>query len=141
MDTNRGFFQNYKYCIDCKKLLPEEYGYELCPACLEQRLFREVREYIRTNDVTEYDVAEEFGLPVRRVRAWIKEGRIEYREDETKTIIGMQCARCGEKITIGAFCPQCLRILQHPKATLAAGFEDVDASRMRFLDEKKKKNK
>ena len=141
MDNNRGFFQNYRYCNDCKRMLPEDYNYELCPACLEQRLFREVRDYIRTNDVTEYDVAEKFDLPVRRVRAWIKEGRIEYRGDKDNQVIGLHCARCGELITIGAFCPRCIKLMQQPKATLSVGFEDIDASKMRYLDEKRSKEK
>ena len=138
MEKNRGFFEKHKYCGECKKMLPEEYEYEYCPQCIEQRLFREVRDYIRSNNVTEYDVAEEFQLPVRRVKAWIREGRIQYQEDGEKQVIGSRCARCGELITIGTFCPKCIKYMQTPKATLTTGFEKIDASKMRFLDEKHK---
>lgn len=140
MESNRGFFDRYTYCKDCRRLLPEDYEYVLCPMCIEQRLFREVRDYIRKNDVTEYDVAEEFQLPVRRVKAWIREGRIQYKQDVNKDVIGSKCARCGELIVYGTFCPACTRALQQPKGTLRLGFEDIDASKMRFIDESKRKS-
>ncbi|MCR4955268.1 MAG: hypothetical protein K6A30_01100 [Lachnospiraceae bacterium] len=134
---NQGFFENYRYCKDCMKLLPSEYEFDLCPTCIEQRLFREVRDYIRANDVTEYDVADKFQIPVRRVKAWIREGRIEYQKTEDKKIVGSRCARCGEPIMIGDFCPRCIKYMQAPKARLKGEFENIDASRMRFLDDKK----
>ncbi len=137
MTNNKGFFENYSYCRECKGLLPKDYEYEYCPRCIEQRLFREVRDYIRKNTVTEYDVAEEFQLPVRRVKAWIREGRIQYQESTDKKIIGSRCARCGEAIMIGNFCPNCIHYMQSPKGRLQVGFEEIDASRMRFLDEKR----
>lgn len=139
MEMNRGFFEQYTYCKDCRKLLPEDYEYVLCASCIEQRLFREVRDYIRTHDVTEYDVAEEFQLPVRRVKAWIKEGRIQYKQEENKMVIGQTCARCGQMISFGDFCSSCARILQNPKGVLKLGFEDIDASKMRYIDEEKRR--
>lgn len=137
----KGFFENYKYCKDCKTLLPEGYEFEFCPQCIEQRLFREVRDYIRKNNVNEYDVAEEFQLPVGRVKSWIREGRIQYQAQNSKQVLGIHCARCGEPITVGTFCANCLRFMRGPKGTLGFQMDDIEASKMRFLDEKRKEQK
>ena len=120
-------------------MLPEGYEFEYCPQCIEQRLFREVRDYIRKNNVNEYEVADEFQIPVRRVKAWIREGRIQYQETNDKITIGFHCARCGEPITIGTFCSSCLRFMKGPKGSLGIQLDDIDASKMRFLDETRKK--
>ncbi|SFQ43058.1 hypothetical protein SAMN02910358_02082 [Lachnospiraceae bacterium XBB1006] len=137
--SSKGFFENYKYCRDCKTLLPDGYEFEYCPQCIEQRLFREVRDYIRKNNVNEYEVAEEFELPVRRVKAWIREGRIQYQEQSNKVTLGIHCARCGEPISIGTFCNNCMRFMKGPKGTIGFQVDDIEASRMRFLDESRKK--
>lgn len=140
MDNHKALFEEYSYCRECKKLLPKEYEFELCPNCIENNLFKEVREYIRKNDVTEYDVAEEFGLPLKRVKGWIREGRIQYKEDKNKKIIGHHCGRCGELIMKGEFCTNCLHILKTQKATLVYHSDESEDSRMRFLDMEDKKN-
>lgn len=56
---------------------------ELCPACTDEDLYKNVKEYITNNDVTATEVAMEFDIPLQKVNAWIKEGFIEYK----KTII------------------------------------------------------
>ena len=71
----------YRYCKNCGRVLSPTYEAELCPTCEENQLFDKVRDYIRKNDVTEMQVAEHFGIPQKKVKAWIKEGRIEYKED------------------------------------------------------------
>ena len=64
----------YKYCKNCGRVLSPTYEAELCPTCEENQLFDKVRDYIRKNDVTEMQVAEHFGIPQKKVKAWIKEG-------------------------------------------------------------------
>ena len=54
MEQPQDLFGNYKYCEECKRPLPLTYKENLCPSCIEQKLFREVKEYIRENDVNEY---------------------------------------------------------------------------------------
>ena len=63
MEQPQDLFGNYKYCEECKRPLPLTYKENLCPSCIEQKLFREVKEYIRENDVNEYDVAQHFHIP------------------------------------------------------------------------------
>lgn len=131
----QALFNNYKYCEECKKPLPLTYMATLCPSCIEQKLFREVKEYIRANDVTEYDVAEHFNIPRHRVKQWIREGRIEYKDDHLN-MISMYCTKCGAPITFGTLCSKCLR--QQGSAGYSAPQNRGEESRMRFLDDSKK---
>lgn len=83
------------------------YRDEICPECKDLNLFAEVKDYIRENDVKEIDVADHFGIPVAKVRRWIREGRIQYKEGEHITPI--HCQVCGKTIDFGAVCPECRR--------------------------------
>lgn len=125
----------YKQCKFCGVPLPLSYESEFCPGCEKNHLFWDVKEYIRTNIVNEFQVAEHFHIPVRMVKEWIREGRIEYREDpnEKLTIAGLHCVRCGAPVTFGTLCTKCLKFVNsnvHGYDTLKV----KDDSRMRFLD-------
>lgn len=102
-------FQNARYCKNCGKILLEDYTRDLCSFCEAQRIFDAVREYIRSEEVNEYDVAKHFDIPVGMVQQWIKEGRIEYKERGAKTIMSSFCQRCGAKVTFGTLCQKCLK--------------------------------
>ena len=103
----------YRYCKNCGRVLSPTYEAELCPTCEENQLFDKVRDYIRKNDVTEMQVAEHFGIPQKKVKAWIKVGRIEYKEDGVKgALVSIRCARCGAKVTFGTLCSRCLKIMK-----------------------------
>lgn len=111
----RYLFNTPKQCKDCHRELPEKYSGELCPRCKERELFSRVKEYIRASDVTEYMVANEFNIPLSKVKGWIREGRIEYKDLPEKTAIeSLHCQSCGAVITFGNLCTQCQR-----KANLA----------------------
>ena len=125
-----GLFENMKYCPLCHKALPKDYEQELCPLCEENELFGRVKEFIRSRNVTEYDVMEEFNIPLRKVKNWIKEGRIEYK-DLNVAIKGWHCIICGEEIQFGSYCQKCYKLKTTPKATYAGQKEE---NRMRFLE-------
>lgn len=106
----------------------------------ELLLFDKVREFVRNNDVNEYQVAEYFDIPVRMVKQWIKEGRIEYKEKDKAGIMSNYCSRCGQPVSFGTLCPQCLRLLNGEKARMI-GFskpEEGEEGEMRFLDGERK---
>ncbi len=127
-------FENVKFCSICRGALPLDYEDELCPACKENQLFSEVKEYIRAGDVTEYQVAEYFNIPRRLVKKWITEGRIEYKEEEEK-LDSLHCAHCGTPITFGHLCQKCYRELNNLERTGFAAFQEgAEDHRMRFLD-------
>ena len=109
MSEQRYLFHEPHTCKRCAKELPETYEEDFCPQCKEALLFDEVREFIRENDVNEYQVAEKFQIPVGQVKLWIKEGRIEYKEIGDNVMGGRYCEKCGAKIQFGTICTKCLR--------------------------------
>lgn len=126
-----------RYCKECRKSLPEDYEFNLCPHCIEAQLFREVRDYIRENDVTEYEVAEQFKIPISRVRTWIREGRIQYSGSTEEEIMGLHCARCGKAILVGEICDDCMAILRRQKSFgYASEAVKENAGKVRFLKNK-----
>lgn len=129
-------FSNYKYCEYCGIPLSIDFEDTVCPSCKEQLLFRDVKEFIRENDVTEYDVAKHFSIPLQRVKQWIREGRIEYKEKpDTKKAISTHCQECGTPISFGFLCGKCL------KKQNMSGYSKLtpdEAGRMRYLEEPKK---
>ncbi len=133
-------FGNTRFCGICRKTLPENYEDELCPFCKENQLFSEVKEYIRSNDVTEYQVSDHFNISKHLVRKWIAEGRIEYKEQEEK-IANLHCSICGESITFGTLCQKCYREKYHTQTVYATLQEASEKSKMRFLEKDDKDKK
>lgn len=127
-------FANYKSCTVCSRPLPADYEKDFCPDCEEEALFKEIREYIRSHRVTEFELAEVFGISQSKVRKWIKEGRIEYVTEENK-VTSTQCARCGVQITFGTLCTECMRALNSSKDVgfIAPRGNKNDEHRMRYL--------
>ena len=132
----KGLFENIKYCELCRRPLSNDFEGDVCPACEEQALFQEVKTYIRENDVTEYDVAEHFGIPKYRIKQWIREGRIEYKEKELNKHITFHCQKCGAQISFGTLCTKCLKssnMAVHSQA------QEFVPTRMRFLEGSERK--
>ena len=100
-----------KVCRNCGRRLIRSAQNGLCPMCAEQELFNDVRDYIRANDVKDYDVAAKFGLPLSKVKEWIRQGRIQYKDDPTMkaSIMGNFCEICGSPISFGTVCPKCMK--------------------------------
>lgn len=128
-------FQNAKYCKNCGRILVANWTKDICNECETVLLFDDVREYIRSNEVNEYDVAAHFDIPVGMVQYWIKEGRIEYKEREEKTIFNAFCQRCGVKVTFGTLCQKCLKEMNDQRkgyAVKAIGAQED--GKLRFLE-------
>ncbi len=107
-------FENVKLCEFCNRRLPRNYNDTLCPNCQEYRLLHEVKDFIRENLVNEYQVAEHFNIPLKRVKNWIREGRIEYRQTDSGTALSsMHCQRCGAPVSFGTLCQKCLKLLNN----------------------------
>lgn len=138
MATEEGLFGKYKHCSYCGRPLSPHYEFDLCPKCRDSQLFRDVKEYIRSNYVNEYEVAEHFHIPLKQVKEWIREGRIEYRTDDPKlNVASMHCQHCGAPVSFGTLCPKCLKQLNGGKG-YSPGSQSGEDSRMRFLDSDKK---
>jgi NMD protein affecting ribosome stability and mRNA decay len=134
MVTSQDATSKTKQCEFCGRPLSPHYEGNLCPHCKDVNLFREVKDFIRSHTVNEYEVSEHFGIPLKQIKAWIREGRIEYRTDDPSTNVStMHCQRCGAPVTFGTLCPQCLKLLNNGKGTAVSQNIEAD-SRMHYLD-------
>lgn len=106
MEVVGKLFQESRFCSWCHCPIPDDSETDLCKNCQASMEFREVREYVREHDVNEFQLAEVFGIPLRQVKQWIREGRLEYKED-VNLMTTLYCQRCGKKIRFGNFCPEC----------------------------------
>ncbi len=122
-----------KCCKQCGRYLADLYNKELCPTCIEMNLFSEVKDYIRSNDVRETDVAEHFNIPLRKVREWIRDGRIQYKNTNNDKISGVHCQICGKPIEFGTYCPECHRMQGLQVVAKRYGEERAQKGSMRFL--------
>lgn len=118
-------------------MLPPSFKEDLCSACQEAELFAQVREYVRKYNVNEYQVAEHFNISVQLVKRWIREGRIEYRDQREARIMANYCAHCGAQVSFGSLCPKCLRLLNGEDRGFgfAPNRPDEEEGKMRFLDQ------
>ena len=128
-------FDSYKQCSICQKAIPKSYQSDICPQCMDNNLFSDVKDFIRNNDVNEYQVAEYFHLPVRKIKGWIKEGRIEYKEQNEKMVTfgRVHCQRCGAPVTFGTLCQKCLKLINNNVSGHSAP-KTNEPSKMRFFD-------
>lgn len=134
MKVNKDRYEDtgIKSCKQCSRRLHPKYDKDICPSCIELNLFSEVKEYIRNNDVNESQVAEHFGLSNTKVRAWIREGRIQYKNvNGNKAISQVHCQICGKPLEFGNLCADC-RHLQGLEV-VAKQYKDEEAQ-MRFMD-------
>lgn len=125
------FGEKPKACKECHRILQRNYSDEICPTCKDRELFSKVKDFIRANDVTEYDVADYFEIPLQKVKGWIREGRIQYKDLNIPTLALIYCERCGEQISFGTLCTKCQR-----KATTSGStvFSNIDEDqRFRYL--------
>ncbi|MEE3392797.1 MAG: hypothetical protein VZR00_00390 [Lachnospiraceae bacterium] len=96
-----------KMCRVCGRILPDGYQKDICIFCEENELFDQIRDYIRKNDVDERAVADHFNIPVGKVKRWIREGRIEYKNEKIHVSNDKVCRICGKPVLTGDLCPQC----------------------------------
>lgn len=120
-----------KVCKICKRFMDPRYPEDVCFACKEIELFANVKEYIRTEVVNEYMVAEKFNIPLSQVRNWIREGRIQYNKISAKNAIkSTNCQKCGKPIAFGSICTLCLKDLNGNKGYYM-GIDELQ-DKMRF---------
>lgn len=131
IQASESFYENPDGCKECHRTLPKDYKDEICPACKERLLFSKVKDYIRANDVTEFDVAKHFEIPLFKVKGWIREGRIEYKDLKIPSLKNLHCQKCGKPISFGSQCTDCLR-QSNVSGNATLNLDDLD-ERFRFL--------
>lgn len=124
-----------KNCENCFKILPDSYIGNICPNCLDEKLFYKVKDYIRKNDVSEYQVAEHFNIPISKVKKWIKDGRIGYKV--TEGINTTKCICCGQGVLFGNLCFDCTRQKREELKRKSSGYVGqnlgFENNKMRFI--------
>lgn len=69
-------------CEKCGKALSRRHIGTICTECEQDAIYKDVKEFILHNDVTELEVADHFQLPLETIQRWIKEGHLSYKENK-----------------------------------------------------------
>lgn len=112
-------------CRRCGKVYRYD-GYRICPKCRqeEEEEFRKVREYIYDNPNSDIQtISEETGVPVKKILNFLKEGRLEVRDENTNLLLA--CERCGKPIKSGRFCDRCIVEMKRELKSAASKNKDV----------------
>ncbi|SER42680.1 hypothetical protein [Lachnobacterium bovis] len=127
-----------KTCKICGRPINNDDDEIYCPLCKEHELFQQVKNFIRENDVNEFEVSSEFDIPLGKVKKWIREGRIEYRDTPTvgksARMRNLNCELCGKAISFGTLCPQCLKKQNSKGVGIGLPTPQGNSASMHFLD-------
>ena len=59
-------------CKRCGNSFQGKIHQMICPMCEDALLFSAAKDYIRENDVNEFQVADYLDIPISKVKGWIK---------------------------------------------------------------------
>lgn len=99
-------------CIRCGKMFRSVGGRRLCPDCVKAEMeeFHAVKEYLREHPHANIlDVSQATGVSVKKLRDYIREGRLVLAEGADW---GIKCENCGAPVKTGRFCPECAEELE-----------------------------
>ena len=102
---------NLRNCSRCGNVYVYD-GFNICLNCRrsDEEDFQKVKEYLEENPgANVIEVSEGTGVETKKIIQFLKEGRLEIRDD--KNII-LTCERCGKPIKTGRFCDKCAIELQ-----------------------------
>lgn len=129
-----------KSCRRCRALFHHVVGPQLCQKCKakDEEDFARVKEYLYDNPgATMTTVCEELDVTVRQVQQYLREGRLTVAKDSP---IGIDCERCGIRITTGKYCDECRNIMANQFSSATKGMAKPDKAKektinkMRYLD-------
>ncbi|WP_427338124.1 TIGR03826 family flagellar region protein [Caloranaerobacter sp. DY30410] len=117
---------NIRNCSKCGKIYVYDGINKLCPKCRkeEEEEFRKVKEYIYDHpDANIQIVSEETGVPVKKILRYLREGRLELKDEHNNLILA--CERCGKPIKTGRFCDKCVVELQRELKSSVAKRDNI----------------
>ncbi len=131
-----------KSCRRCKTLFHHVVGPQLCQRCKrkDEEDFARVKEYLYENPgASMTTVCEEVDVTVRQVQQYLREGRLTVSKDSP---IGIECERCGVRISTGKFCDSCRTSMANQFSSITKGMrKEIDdkpeakqSNKMRYLD-------
>ncbi|NLM12279.1 MAG: MerR family transcriptional regulator [Epulopiscium sp.] len=133
-------------CERCGKLFEYNGISNYCPICMQydEANFQKIKEYLGEHPkATVIQVATDLDIPLKMIKKYLREGRLEIVEAEN---FFLECEKCGAPIKTGRFCEQCTRdldsnvkrIINEAKSNLKNTRSD---EKMRYLDKDKIKIK
>lgn len=140
---------DFRNCRRCNKVYNYMGGMPLCPACKEadEADFKRLKEYLYKNPGASISlVANELEMSVSKIKAYLKDGRLEIIGDEGNFFL--ECERCGKAIRTGRYCDLCAKEVtsqisstaKEMNSTLARPEDDNSAKKgigMRYLNKDK----
>ena len=67
-------------CSKCGHIMPRSQKGDVCQNCIDEELYRQVKDYILHHSVTEKELSDIFDVPLSKIHQWVNEGFIEYRK-------------------------------------------------------------
>jgi flagellar operon protein (TIGR03826 family) len=102
-----GVIMDLRNCTKCGRVFAYN-GSEICSRCAgnDAEDFKKVKDYLYDNPgATIVEVSEETGVEEKKILRYLRESRIEIREDDNCLL---DCQRCGAPIRSGRFCESCV---------------------------------
>lgn len=121
---------NIRNCSKCGKIYAYDGTSKLCPKCRkeEEEEFKRVKEYIYDHPEANIQlVSEETGVPVKKILRYLREGRLELKDEHNNLILA--CERCGKPIKTGRFCDMCVKELQRELKGVVAKKEIIRSNK------------
>lgn len=128
-------------CVRCHRMFQYTgYGHVYCPECKK----KDEEDFVRIREcIEEYGVASMIelsnmtGISVKRIKEYLREGRLEIPENST---VYIKCEKCGTNIRSGRFCAECAAKLSRDLRE-GLGFDEAQVGekpktskgKMRFL--------
>ncbi|TYQ15011.1 UNVERIFIED_CONTAM: flagellar operon protein (TIGR03826 family) [Acetivibrio alkalicellulosi] len=97
-----------KNCKKCGKIFNYTGDTPICQNCkaADDADFKRVKEYLYDHSgASIFQVSKELEISVQRIKAYLREGRLEIVGDDGNMIL--ECERCGKSIKSGRFCAEC----------------------------------
>lgn len=117
---------NIRNCSRCGKIYIYD-GFNICLDCRrkDEEDFQKVKKYLEENPgANVMEVTEETGVDSRKVIEFLKEGRLEIKEDNN---LLLQCERCGRPIRTGRFCEKCTVEMEREFKHAIGGGKDLNS--------------
>lgn len=128
-------------CARCGRLYEYNGISDYCPICMQydEANFQRIKEYLNEHPkATVLQVAGGLDIPVKMIKKYLKEGRLEVIEAEN---FFLECERCGTPIKTGRYCEECIRNLDSSIKKItneaAINVKKKRDEKMRYLDKNK----
>ena len=129
-------------CKRCGKLYNYIGGIPICLDCkkADEVDFKRVKEYLYDHPgASMIDVSNILEISMQRIKAYLKEGRLEIVGDDGNMIL--ECESCGRSIRTGRFCEDCAAGLTNDMKDTMQKMKVDDSSKkpkgMRYLHKEK----